>query len=42
MAKKIFIYTVEEVMKMSPNCKVSSLDGQRTIVSTESDIKHEV
>ncbi|KAK1374024.1 Auxin response factor [Heracleum sosnowskyi] len=36
MAKKIFIYTAEEVKKMSP------IDGERTIVSIESDIKSEV
>lgn len=36
MAKKIFIYTLEEVKKMTPK------DGERTIVSIESDIKFEV
>ncbi|KAL8115069.1 hypothetical protein AgCh_021771 [Apium graveolens] len=42
MAKKIFIYTAEEVKKMTPNCKVPPLDGERIIVSIESDIKSEV
>lgn len=42
MAKKIFIYTAEEVKKMTPICKVLSLYGERTIISIESDLKSEV
>ncbi|KAH6779992.1 auxin response factor 9 [Perilla frutescens var. hirtella] len=44
MAKKICIYSSEEVKKMSPRCKLplSSLDGEGTIMSSESQPKPEV
>ncbi|KAG5566023.1 hypothetical protein RHGRI_001822 [Rhododendron griersonianum] len=43
MVKKIFIYSSEEVKKMRPGCKLplSSLEGEGTIVSLESDLKSE-
>ncbi|KAL1809468.1 hypothetical protein DCAR_0729010 [Daucus carota subsp. sativus] len=44
IAKKIFIYTTEEVKKMSGNCKLpgSASDGEEKIVSIESETKCEV
>ncbi|WOG86835.1 hypothetical protein DCAR_0206054 [Daucus carota subsp. sativus] len=42
MAKKIFIYTGEEVKRMCPNSKVSSLDGDRRTVSIEPAIKSDI
>ncbi|KAK4411519.1 Auxin response factor 18 [Sesamum angolense] len=43
MAKKICIYSSEEVKKMTPKCKLplSSLDGEGTILSLESQPKPE-
>lgn len=43
MAKKICIYSSEEVKKMSTRCKLplSSLDGEGTILSLESEPKSE-
>ncbi|KAL0428718.1 UNVERIFIED_CONTAM: Auxin response factor 11 [Sesamum radiatum] len=43
MAKKICIYSSEEVKKMTPKCKLplSSLDGEGTILSLESQPKSE-
>ncbi|KAH7862066.1 hypothetical protein Vadar_034324 [Vaccinium darrowii] len=44
MVKKIFIYSSEEVKKMRPGCKLplSSLEGEGTILSLESDLKSEL
>ncbi|KAL1546166.1 Arf11p [Salvia divinorum] len=43
MAKKICIYSSDEVKKMSPVCKlpVSPIDGEATIISSESQPKSE-
>lgn len=43
MARKIFIYTSEEVRKMSPRSKlpVSSLEVEGTIASLDSELKSE-
>jgi auxin response factor len=41
MVKKIFIYSSEEVKKMSTRCKLpaSSFEGEVTVVSMESEHK---
>ncbi|KAL7002349.1 Arf11p [Sarracenia purpurea var. burkii] len=43
MVRKIFIYSSEEVKKMSPRCKLhlSSLEREGTIVSLDSELKSE-
>ncbi|XAR62953.1 hypothetical protein NMG60_11022708 [Bertholletia excelsa] len=43
MARKIFIYSSEEVKKMSPRCKLlaSSLEGEGTNISLDSELKSE-
>lgn len=43
MAKKICIYTSEEVKKMNPRSKLplSSIDDEGTILSSESEPKSE-
>lgn len=43
MAKKICIYSSEEVKKMSPICKhpLSSVEGEATNLSSESQAKSE-
>lgn len=44
MVRKIFIYSSEEVKKMTPKCKLpaSSLEGEGgTVVSLESELRSE-
>ncbi|KAL6322093.1 hypothetical protein AAG906_005027 [Vitis piasezkii] len=43
MVRKIFIYSSEEVKKMSPRCKLSasSLDGEGTVISLDSELRTE-
>lgn len=41
MVKKIFVYTIDEVKKMTPRCRppTSSVGGEGTTVNLDSELK---